>query len=274
MLYSSSFIHILAPFLPISTIYRRQSFHCSVNLPCNTTPHSCCYVYNRYRYSHWGHLVQTLQIPSEFKDKNSRSLVVTWVFCFTQVLYKQACFGLFNSLFVKRSPVVRLAFFFSYPVIAAPSSKILFVLSSPCQTKSLLFLRMGLLQRPLTLQLSRLRLQPRLPVTTTHRTLTTTPAPQPAAQEVSVFSCPCIRFPSRVFRARRRWSFSLALASVFLVSVFAFVLLVQFSHLCTSLQFSLPCYYFIFASVLQLQFSVCVASLVFASLFQLSFPSL
>ena len=49
MLFSSSFIHILAPFLPISTIYRRQSFHCSVNLPCNTTPHSR-YVYNRSRY--------------------------------------------------------------------------------------------------------------------------------------------------------------------------------------------------------------------------------
>ena len=49
MLFSSSFIHILAPFLPISTIYRRQSFHCSVNLPCNTTPHSR-YVYNRSLY--------------------------------------------------------------------------------------------------------------------------------------------------------------------------------------------------------------------------------
>ena len=52
------------------------------------------------------------------------------------------------------------------------------------------------------------------------------PAPQPAAQEVSVFSCPCIRFPSRVFRARRCWSFSLVNASVLLVLVFAFVLLV------------------------------------------------
>ena len=52
------------------------------------------------------------------------------------------------------------------------------------------------------------------------------PAPQPAAQEVSVFSCPCIRFPSRVFRARRCWSFSLVHASVLLVLVFAFVLLV------------------------------------------------
>ena len=28
MLHSPSFIYILAPFLPISTIYRRQSFHC------------------------------------------------------------------------------------------------------------------------------------------------------------------------------------------------------------------------------------------------------
>ena len=35
-----------------------------------------------------GHLVQTPQIPSGFKDKNSRALVVSWVFCFTQVLYK------------------------------------------------------------------------------------------------------------------------------------------------------------------------------------------
>ena len=44
------------------------------------------------------------------------------------------------------------------------------------------------------------------------------PAPQPAAQEVSVFSCPCIPwFSSRVFRARRCWSFSLVLASVLLV---------------------------------------------------------
>ena len=52
------------------------------------------------------------------------------------------------------------------------------------------------------------------------------PAPQPAAPEASVFSCPCIRFPSRVFRARRCWSFSLVLAFVLLVLVFAFVLLV------------------------------------------------
>ena len=43
---------------------------------------------------------------------------------------------------------------------------------------------------------------------------------------VSVFSCPCIRFPSRVFRARRCWSFSLVLTSVLLVLVFAFVRLV------------------------------------------------
>ena len=35
-------------------------------------------------YSNWGHLVQTPQIPSGFKDKNSRALVVSWVFCFTQ----------------------------------------------------------------------------------------------------------------------------------------------------------------------------------------------
>ena len=49
------------------------------------------------------------------------------------------------------------------------------------------------------------------------------PVPQPAAQEVSVFSCPCIRFPSRVFRATRCWSFSLVLASVLLVLVLAFV---------------------------------------------------
>ena len=32
--------------------------------------------------------VQTPQISSGFKDKNSRALVVSWVFCFTQVLYK------------------------------------------------------------------------------------------------------------------------------------------------------------------------------------------
>ena len=62
------------------------------------------------------------------------------------------------------------------------------------------------------------------------------PAPADAAADnnaqnannnvVSVFSCPCIRFPSRVFRARRFWSFSLVLASVLLVLVSAFVLLV------------------------------------------------
>ena len=40
------------------------------------------------RYSHWGHLVQTPQNPSGFKDNNSRALVVSWVLCFTQVLYK------------------------------------------------------------------------------------------------------------------------------------------------------------------------------------------
>ena len=39
-------------------------------------------------YSHWGHLVQTPQIPAGFKDKNALALVVSWVFCFTQVLYK------------------------------------------------------------------------------------------------------------------------------------------------------------------------------------------
>ena len=52
------------------------------------------------------------------------------------------------------------------------------------------------------------------------------PAPQPAAQMVSVFSCPCIRFPSRVFRTRRCWSLSWFLASVLLVLVFASLLLV------------------------------------------------
>ena len=52
------------------------------------------------------------------------------------------------------------------------------------------------------------------------------PAPQPVAQEVSVFSCPCIHFPSRLFRTRRCWSFSSVLTSVLLVLVFAFVLLV------------------------------------------------
>ena len=52
------------------------------------------------------------------------------------------------------------------------------------------------------------------------------PAPQPAAHEVGVFSCPCSRFPPRVFRERRCWSFSLVLAAVLLVLVFAFVLLV------------------------------------------------
>ena len=135
-----------------------------------------------------------------------------------------ACLMLF-SLNVRQSLAWR--FSFPCPVIAAPSSKIFFVLRSPCRTKSLLFLRMGLLQRSLTLQLSRLRLQPTLPLTTTYRQNdNVVPAPQPAAPEASVFSCPCIRFPLRVFRARRCWSFSLVLAFVLLVLVFAFVLLV------------------------------------------------
>ena len=90
------------------------------------------------------------------------------------------------------------------------------------------------------------------------------PAPQPAAPEVSVFSCPCIRFPSRVFRARRCWSFSLVLASVLLVLVFASVY--KFT---------------VFASVLLFYFPVCVttlvwrlcANLVFASVYNFSFPS-
>ena len=67
------------------------------------------------------------------------------------------------------------------------------------------------------------------------------PAPQPAAQEVGVFSCPCIRFPRRVFRARRCWSFSLVLTSVSLVLVFASVY--KFT---------------VFASVLLFYFRVCV----------------
>ena len=33
--------------------------------------------------SHWGHLVQTPQISSGFKDKNSRALVFSRVFCFS-----------------------------------------------------------------------------------------------------------------------------------------------------------------------------------------------
>ena len=36
-----------------------------------------------YYYSHWGHLVQTPQISSGFKDKNSRALVFSRVFCFS-----------------------------------------------------------------------------------------------------------------------------------------------------------------------------------------------
>ena len=80
------------------------------------------------------------------------------------------------------------------------------------------------------------------------------PAPQPAAQEVSVFSCPCIRFPSRVFRAKRCWSFSLVLALVLLVLVFASVY--KFT---------------VFASVLLFYFRVCVTTLVLASVCKFSF---
>ena len=124
-----------------------------------------------------------------------------------------ACLMLF-SLNVRQSLAWRFSFL--CPVIAAPSSKIFFVLRSPCPTKSLLFLRMGLLQRPLTLQLSRLRLQPTLPVTTTYRTLTTT-----------WFLRPNLRL--------RRLVFSLVLVFVFLRAFFGLGvvgLLAWFSLLC------------------------------------------
>ena len=52
------------------------------------------------------------------------------------------------------------------------------------------------------------------------------PAPHPAALVVGVFLLSLYLFPRRVFRARCCWSFSLVLASVLLVLVFAFVLLV------------------------------------------------
>ena len=48
----------------------------------------CVPVGGKMYYSHWGHLVQTPQISADFKDKNSHVLVVSWVFRFTQVLYK------------------------------------------------------------------------------------------------------------------------------------------------------------------------------------------
>ena len=52
------------------------------------------------------------------------------------------------------------------------------------------------------------------------------PAPHPAALVVGVFLLSLYLFPRRVFRARCCWFFSLVLASVLLVLVFAFVLLV------------------------------------------------
>ena len=106
------------------------------------------------------------------------------------------------------------------------------------------------------------------------------PVPQPAAQEVSVFSCPCIRFPSQVFWVRRCWSFSLVLAC-----------LIGFSFcVCATILFSCLCYNFSFGICVQIYFSrlcttlvfclcgkfsfcICITNLVFASLFQLSFLS-
>ena len=71
---------------------------------------------------------------------------------------------------------------------------------------------------------------------------------------VSVFSCPCIRFPSRVFRARRCWSVSLVLASVLLVLVF---------RVCAiSLVFASVYKFTVFASGLLFYFRVCVTILV------------
>ena len=69
---------------------------------------------------------------------------------------------------------------------------------------------------------------------------------------VSVSSCPCIRFRSRVFQARRCWSVSLVLASLLLVLVFR-VCAISFSfHICVQVySFSRLGYCFIFASVLQ-----------------------
>ena len=78
---------------------------------------------------------------------------------------------------------------------------------------------------------------------------------------VSVFSCPCIRFPSRVFRARRCWSFSLVLTSVISFS---------FRVCATSLVFTSVYKFTIFASVLLFSFQVCVTTLVLASVCKFS----
>ena len=194
---------------------------------------------NQYYYSHWSHLVQTPQILWGFKDKNSHALVVSCVFSFTQVLYKQACCGLIQSLFVKRSLITSSAFFLLLPGHRCAISYTSFILRSPCQTKSLLLQRRVLLQWPLTLLSSFLRPQPTLPVTTTHRTLTTT-----------WFLCPNLRLQRLAFPLSS-CSFGSVPGSVLLVLVFAFVLLVYFCHLSTRLQFS----------CVSLCFHVCVTTL-------------
>ena len=117
-------------------------------------------------------------------------------------------------------------FFFSYPVIAAPSSRLpsFFVRHArprPCCSRGRV-----LLQWPLTLLSSFLRPRPTLPVTTTHRTLTTT-----------WFLCPNLRLQRLAFPLSS-CSFGSVPGSVLLVLVFAFVLLVYFCHLSTRLQFS------------------------------------
>ena len=87
------------------------------------------------------------------------------------------------------------------------------------------------------------------------------PVPQPAAQEVSVFSCPCIRFPKEVFWARRCWSFSLVLACV-----------ISFSFcVCATILFSHLCYNFSFGVWVQIYFSRLCTTLVFCLCRKFSF---
>lgn len=99
---------------------------------------------------------------------------------------------------------------------------------------------MVLLKRPLALQTMRFRLQPTLPVTTMRKMLMTTwfLRPQPVAQEVSVFSCPYIRFFPTLFRDGIIWLISLLwVYHVVLVSFFTWLAW----RLCCKLSFSCLC---------------------------------
>ena len=190
--------------------------------PLRQVSHNKRYVY----YSNWGSLVQTPEIPSGFKDKNSRALVVSWVFCFTQVLQKQACF-LF-SLNVRQSLAWR-----SF---------------SPARSSL----------RHLRRFSSFFVLQPTLPVTTTHRMLTTTCGSGGWCFLLSLYSFSFARFSGQALLVFQ-------LGSRFCVISFSF-------RVCaTSLVFASVYKFTVFASALLFYFPVCVTTSVLASVCKFSF---